>query len=73
MLIEVWDADGEMFEVRPDEARRLVVEFGWSPTKEPLRLPSDEPEAAPAHEDAPDDAAHDDAGNVGHLSAADPE
>lgn len=30
MLLPVYDAKGEMFEVRPDVAKRLVVSEGWS-------------------------------------------
>ena len=30
MLMMVYDKDGEPFEVRPDAAKRLVIEQGWS-------------------------------------------
>lgn len=30
MLMSVYDSKGEMFEVRPDRAKALVIEQGWS-------------------------------------------
>jgi hypothetical protein len=30
MLFMVWDTHGEPFEVRPDKAKQLVIQHGWS-------------------------------------------
>lgn len=30
MLFMVWDKSGEPFEVRPDQAKKLVIQQGWS-------------------------------------------
>lgn len=59
MLMSVYDSKGEMFEVRPDRAKALVIEQGWS-----LEAPSDpadmplftavQPEAVAEAEAVPD-------------------
>ena len=46
MLLSVYDPKGEMVEVQPDLAKKLVIEDGWS--LEPPSVVAPAAEAAPA-------------------------
>lgn len=51
MLFTVYDKKGEPFEVRPDHAKKLVIEQGWS--MDPVQTLMHEDTAAAEH--APDE------------------